>query len=99
MIFLDERSDEKTARAAAELTVFRTLNVLVTNTTEFSSLPLRGSTSCSHKLKMQFPLPCWRFWKIMEIYSFDFCPYFYGCMGFFQCSVISGTPVTGFVKP
>ena len=52
--------------------------MLVTNTTEFSSLPLRCSTSCSNVLNMQFPLPCWRFWQIMEIYSFDFCPYFCG---------------------
>jgi len=57
-IFSDARSDEKTAPVAAELIVFRTLNMLVTNTTEFSSLPLRCSTSCSHVLKIQFPLPC-----------------------------------------
>ena len=57
MILLDSRSEEETTREAAELRVFRTLNTLLTNTTEFSSLPLRCSTSCSHVLKMQFPLP------------------------------------------
>jgi hypothetical protein len=82
MILLDSRSEEETTREAAELRVFRTLNTLLTNTTEFSSLPLRCSTSCSHVLKMQFPLPRWRFWQIMEINSFEFCPYFYGAWDF-----------------
>jgi len=74
--------------------------MLVTNTTKFSSLPLRSSTSCSHERKIQFPLPCW---KILANYGnlfVWFLSLFLRCMGFFpQCSVISGTPVTGFVKP
>jgi hypothetical protein len=56
--------------------------MLVTNITEFSSLPLRCSTSCSHVLKMQFPLACWRFWQIMEIYSFDISPFFSDAFSF-----------------
>jgi hypothetical protein len=95
-IFSDARSDENTARVAEELIVFRTLNMLVTNTTELSSLPLRCSTSCSRVLKIQFPLPCWRFWQIVEIYSFVLIFTVHGSP---QCSVISGTPVTGFAKP